>query len=333
MLFSIPYNNSDPEEYLELFNPYLEHVHSVYFGLPGVFAAHNPSPAMQSADVLVRYTENTYRFLEAVKGRIDTVLCINTLIYPETENILSLMLTREMGPLVEEYGLSAVNVASPTLAEVIQRLFPYVDIQTSCNTYTFLGNTYRLWHERFGSTVFNLPREALRTPALLENFKKLGYTSKAIVNEGCIYGCPGNIEHSSSFVQSKCTMRLFCEDSAYTLSDIFKSNFVPPHLLRTFEGRLDIAKIAGRTFTTENIFKAFHAYLTGDEQADIGPILHSRASRLIRDNRLTVRSKDWPTKTLTCECKQCAQCTVCNRAMSKVIEANGIDTRTLTCRI
>lgn len=58
------------------------------------------------------------------------------------------------------------------------------------------------------------------------------------------------------------------------LSDVFKTNFIPPHRIGEFEGRVDILKIAGRSFPTERIFKTFLAYLNRDPEAEILTLLH-----------------------------------------------------------
>ena len=331
MKFSIPYNNEDPEKFISLFEPYKDHIQSIYFGLPGIFAAHNPfaKPFPETFQACA----NTYRFLELAKGKFETVLCINTLAYPTKYDELCFLISREIGPLVEQFGLSAVNLASPTLADVIHGFYPELDIQTSCNTYSFVDNMYYLWNERFGSTTFNLPREALRTPGLLDSFKKTGFKSKCIVNEGCIYGCPGNVEHAVSFIMENCAVRLFCDRTDYRLSDIFKSNFIPPHRLGEFDGKLDIVKIAGRTFPSQRILQIFLAYLNRDSDADIESLLHARSRRLLKENKIRIRAKEWPKKTLTCECKECRTCQICYKAMEHVIRKNGLDPATLTRRI
>lgn len=328
MQFTIPYNNSDPESFIRVFEPYAEHIHSFYFGFPGLFATHNPyRKGIQS---LIEDNANTYRFLQLCKGRFKTVLCINTPVYPLTIDDLYFKILKELTPLSIDYGLSAVNVASPTIADLISKTFPNLEVQTSCNTYSFLPRQYQEWHDRFGVTVFNLPREALRSPQLLKDFKSLGFISKCIVNEGCIYGCPANIEHACSFVMPEFAVHVLCDQPNYRLSDIFRSNFIPPHRLDEFNGLLDIAKIAGRSFSTERILQIFLAYLHRDPDADLRTLLHARSVKLLEENHLSIRASDWPKKTLSCECKECHTCSVCEKAMLKIIKRASIDPATLT---
>lgn len=327
MLFTIPFNNTNPDEFLRTFDPYKEHIHSFYFGMPGIFECHNPS--QYGAGRLLTESANVYRFLELTKGKYKTILCLNTLAYPMSYERLQFHLIRELSMLVE-MGLYGVNVASPSVARVIHESFPDVDIQTSCNTYTFITNMYRHWHEEFGATVFNLPREALRTPWALEQFRETGFVSKCLVNEGCIYGCPGNVEHACSFIMSHVGLVTYCDHCKMHLSDVFKSNFIPPHRLSLLEKYIDIAKIAGRSFTTEKILKVFLAYLHGDPNAKIDDIMHSRMRKMLTDNNLMIYAKEWPKKTLTCECKECKTCNICQKAMEHVVARNGVDPSTLS---
>ena len=80
MLYTIPYNNSEPESFLECFEPYRANIHSFYFSFPGLFLTHNPT--RDSAEERLGKDTNTYRFLEMINGRYKSVLCINTLVYP-----------------------------------------------------------------------------------------------------------------------------------------------------------------------------------------------------------------------------------------------------------
>lgn len=329
--FTLPYNNTNPEEFLSAFEPYKDAIYSFYFGLPGVFTAHNPFH--MSFEDTCKTCADTYEFLRLCAGNIPTVLCINTLVYPQNVEDLKFTLARELGSLIQIYGLSAVNVASPTLAGLIHDLFPDLDIQTSCNTFTFINNMYRLWHEKYGSTVFNLPREALRTPWLLDQFKETGFVSKCIVNEGCIYGCPGNIEHACSFIMHDVAQITFCDRKDFRLSDIFKSNFIPPHRLGEFEGKLDIAKIAGRGFETMRILDTFLAYKNRDPDADVKTLLHSRTRQLLVENKINLKVKDWPKRTLTCECKDCDTCVICKKAMEHAVKRQEIDPEKLSRKI
>lgn len=323
MKFTLPYNNSDPEVFLKYFSGYEDYIDSFYFGMPGIFESHNP--IRESFAKTIELCSNTYRFLELAKNKFKTILCLNTIVYPENYESVCFLMNKELGPLVEAYDVNAVNLASPTLAEIIHRLFPNLEIQTSCNTYSFINNMYYLWNEKFGTTVFNLPREAMRTPTILESFQKTGFKSKCIVNEGCIYGCPGNIEHACSFVIPDSAVHFFCDRSDFHLSDIFKSNFVPPHLLPGFNNKIDILKIAGRTFPSHRIFQIFKSYLDCDPEADVELLLHSRSRRYLAENKIHIKSKQWPKKTLTCECKECRTCNICHKAMMHAISKSGID--------
>jgi hypothetical protein len=237
-------------------------------------------------------------------------------------------LAKELKQLIEN-GLTAINVASPSIARLVRRYYPDIEIQTSCNTFGYIDAIHNYWHSEFGTTLFNLPREAPHTPWLLEDFgklsSKLGYESKCIVNDGCLYGCPSQIEHGCSTAIPQNRFLMFCERPNAKLMDIFKTNFVPPHRLAEFEGKFTIAKLAGRTSPTQKIFKAFVAYINGDENCEISLCMHGRLLNTLKKNRIKIYAKDWPKTTLTCERKKCDSCVICQKAMEKVLINNGLD--------
>ena len=131
MLYTLPYNNSDPETFLESFEPYKANIHSFYFSFPGLFLTHNPT--RDSAEERLGKDTNTYRFLEMINRRYKSVLCINTLVYPGDLKEITYKIIREMTVLVEQFGLTAVNVASPTLVTSRWSTFrpPAIRIPTS----------------------------------------------------------------------------------------------------------------------------------------------------------------------------------------------------------
>lgn len=331
MLFTIPYNGSNPDDFLKRFEPYKDIIHSFYFGMPGLFISHTQNHC--PAEKILEFTANTYRFMELCKDKYKTVLCINSMFYPEQDTDLRFKILKEFSDF-SSLGLTAVNVASPAVAKIVHDYFPRIEIQTSCNTFAYLGNMYRLWNEEFGTTVFNLPREALRLPNLLTEFKKTGFVSKCILNETCIFACPAQAEHSCvSMIAPGAPFFMMCERKNARISDIFKSNFIPPHRLKEYDDRLDIAKIAGRWCSTDWIENAFKAYRTGDPNVEVSTIMHGRNKHQIELNHLRVLAKDWPKKTMTCECKECGTCQICEKAMLHVAKRCGVNLAQLTRQI
>ena len=80
--FSLPYNHSDPEKYLETFEPYFGSIHSFYFDLPGIFYAHNPERNPSSPEKIKKELLNTLNFIRLASPHAQTILCLNLLTYP-----------------------------------------------------------------------------------------------------------------------------------------------------------------------------------------------------------------------------------------------------------
>ena len=96
MQFIVAYNNSDPEEFLRFFEPYRDSIHSFYFSIPGVFLTHNPANGC-AAELATQYA-NTIRFMELIKGRYQSVLCLNAVIYPGDLAEFIFKVAREIAP-------------------------------------------------------------------------------------------------------------------------------------------------------------------------------------------------------------------------------------------
>ena len=66
------------------------------------------------------------------------------------------------------------------------------------------------WREEAGITVFNPPREILRTPNKLKEMKEEGFILKCLINESCLYGCPQTINHCMSLSNGKPLSDISC---------------------------------------------------------------------------------------------------------------------------
>jgi len=168
--------------------------------------------------------------------------------------------------------------------------------------------------------------------------RKNNFYSKCIINEACIYGCPGSVEHICSigireYIASQNSIQIYCDSPSVPLSSMFQTNFIAPQYLNLFEGKFDIAKIAGRSHPTDWIFNAFVAYLNGDREAPIESVMFGRLKPKLRELKLNLYAKDWPKKTLTCECKECDTCGICRKATEHVLKRSGLSEKDLRCPI
>lgn len=321
--FSIPYNNTEPEKYLELIEPYKENIDNIYLGIPGI-ESHCNDNSINHIDAFI----NTKRFLELSKGKYKRLITLNKAFYSISDVDKSLFILNTITPLILTYEIEGVIVSDFNLAVILKETLPDLEIQTSCNTYQFNLNSYKLWNKEVGVTTFNPPREVLRTPELLKEIKNLGFKLKYIVNEACIYGCPQNINHACYIANSinYIPITYYCERPKWKYSDILKTNFILPRHLKLFDEFVDIYKIAGRNSTTDRIILMIDAYVNERNDIDLVDIMTSRLrTKLFKSKNISIPVNRIPDKLLTCKCAECDTCNICNKVIKKCIKDSGID--------
>lgn len=320
--FSVPYNNANPVEYLKKLDEYKEHVDSIYFGFSGVIINHisniegEHGGIDENEDDII---ENTKRFLELSKGKYKRVMTVNKAHLFEDDSTKYEYATKKLLPLIEEFGIDAIIVADYRLAKIAHTIKPELEIQTSCNCYQFVYSTMDWWNRECGVTTFNPPREILRMPSLLRELssqcKKRGFKLKCIVNEPCTFGCPMQVNHSAYLSYGCIESQNHCLRSDKDPTDILKSNFVLPRHLHLFDPYVDIFKIAGRSFSTEKLFKRVDAYVNERNDVDLKDCLCHVSMSCYEKLKMPV--KMIPDKLLTCECKSCNECKVCEKVIEK----------------
>lgn len=309
--FSIPYNNEEPKDFLSKINRFKANIENIYFGYPGI-GSHVISYSQNPIEALA----NTQQFLELTRGKFKRLLTFNMIFDYHDDNTKRLMIINQLTPLVEYYNIEGVIVCDFSLGVLIHQQWPNLDIQTSCNTFQFNLNSYRLWHDSVGTTTFNPPREILRTPQLLKHVKSLGFKLKCIVNEACIYGCPQNINHACYIAYeslSNCNIvhQYFCERPEWKLQDILKTNFILPRWLNKFDNLVDVYKLAGRSLPTDKIITIIDAYVNERDDVFLEDIISSRTRRYFHQNAIRLSVQNIPDKLLTCQCASCDTCTQC----------------------
>ena len=314
--FSVPYNNSNPSEYLDAIRPFKDSIDNLYFSYPGIGA--HVTPSFMRTNLGEAYA-NTQAFLQQTKGKFKRILAINPCFIPLGDREKQMWMLNTLLPVLLGYEIEGVIVADFALACMLHRNFPQLEINTSCNTYQFNEKTYDYWHREAGVSVFNPPREALRNPELLKAIKSDKWKIKCIVNEACIYGCPQNINHAcylsvSDQIHSEC----FCNRRTWRYSDVFRTNFVLPRHLHLFDNLVDIYKISGRDCPTKKIANMLDAYVNERNDVNLLSIITWRVD--MGDRRIIIPVNRVPDKLLFCKCKDCKTCQICEKVMTKCLQ-------------
>lgn len=314
--FAIPYNNSEPISYLSGIEKYNASIDSVYFGLQQIVASHLENPVKTIRDQLL-LQQYTTEFLKLSKGKYKRVLAVNTAFFPKNDCDRGLFVYNTLLPIIDSFGIEAVIISDFSLARTVHDVMPELEIQTSCNSYHFLIKTMEYWHNEVGTAIFNPPREILRMPKLLDEVKSTGYKLKCLVNEPCLFGCPHQINHACYLAAKIQPIEPYCLREDKDLTDILKSNFICPRHLKLFDDKVDIYKIASRGLPTNKLLKVIDCYVNERNDVDIKEFLAHCSLGRYKD--ISIPAKIVPDKLLSCECKECDTCQICDKIIQKCI--------------
>ena len=221
-----------------------------------------------------------------------------------------------------EYRIDGLILSDYRVATLVHALLPELEIHTSCNGYQWNLRQMEIWREKCGATVFNPPREILRVPTKLKEMHKAGYKLKCLINEGCLMGCANSFIHNLS-ISMKCYAGIHsCVQNG--IADIFRANWILPRWQKYYDEYVDIYKIAGRNSNGDYPFKCMDAYLTENDSMPLTDLMFSGTigftSHVLPPEILQQITLDKvPDKLLTCECRACSQCNLCNKILVDLI--------------
>lgn len=319
--FSIPYNGIEANNYLSMIKHYADYIDSVYLGIPLLCNSHASAkyfmsrhrvPDAEYVKSILLYNENCKRFLLNSRGMYKRMITLNSGFYHFTKTEMQLFVIDQLGNLIKNYGVDGFIVTDFNMASFIHKCFPDVELHTSCNCFQWNIRNMKLWRDIAGISVFNPPREILRTLSVLRTMHDEGFKIKCLVNESCLYGCPQTINHCMYLADSNPLFATNCnrKDPA----NIFRSNWVIPRWLEVLDPYVDVYKISGRNSSIEYIIRTLRAYVEGNDDMNLLDLLLGGTS--VSVSRLTPRPniplREIPDRLLYCECKECDKgCTVC----------------------
>ena len=307
-IYSLPYNGTNPVWFLQEVEKRKQNIDHVYCELPfkemishvrftfddKKTAGENPADvdAMRAL-----YLKNCFEFLRLSKGKVRRICPVNAMCYPfvaedEVKNFV-VMLARAAkelqleGFILSDYRVAALLHALPTSG--------------ICGKWKSGGRNVA----RPYSTP---PREILRTPSRLKEMHDAGFRLKCLVNEACLMGCPNSFNHNLSIAMGRRPVLLSCCQNG--VADLFRANW--------------IYKIAGRNTEGDYPFKTLDAYLAEDDSMPLAELMisgtvlfatHMLPAEILR--KITIDKA--PDKLLTCECRECERCGLCERILSEII--------------
>lgn len=320
-LFSVPYNNSEAEDWLiKVYEPYKENIDNVYFGVPFLTDGHQSlerrPDGKEKASLLY---DNTIDFLNQTEGKFKRIVTLNKAVYPMSLDERNLFINDVIRRLVETYRVDGFILTDFYMARMIHQRWPHLELHTSCNCFQWNLATMRNWQEIAGISVFNPPREILRTPERLKEMHDAGFKLKCLVNEGCLYGCPSSVNHSC--LQGLGYHDYDCYCHLGKMSNGLRGNWVLPRWLPKLDKYVDIYKFTGRILSTNFMVRCLDAYVNLRDDIGVNEIVIGGSITTLKHYvRKPLLTSDIHDDLLICEAKRCATCKKCDKLIAKWVK-------------
>ena len=340
-MYSLPYNGTDPEWFLQEAEKRKEHIDHVYCELPLTesnmfshvrFLFDGKKDADSKRDEKANlaktnrkranYINNCAEFLRISKGKVRRVCPVNAMYYKydTEEELKDFVIT--LAKAANYYQLEGFILSDYRMAVLLHALLPDLEIHTSCNAYQWNLRQMEIWREKCGAKVFNPPREILRVPSRLKEMRDAGFRLKCLINEGCLMGCPNSMCHNLSIAMSCGAPVLSCCQNG--IADLFRANWILPRWQKHFDEYVAIYKIAGRNSEGDYPFKTMDAYLAENNDMALTDLMISGTVMFARhmtppEALANVTLDKVPDKLLACECRECARCNLCESILRKLV--------------
>ncbi len=334
-MYSLPYNGTNPAWFLQEVEKRKKNIDHVYCELPfneSEMLSHvrftfdgmnGENMDLASANLKrAQYIHNCFEFLRISKGKVRRICPVNAMYYKFDSDEEVKNFAINLARLAKRYQLEGLILSDYRIAVLVHALLPELEIQTSCNAYQWNLRQMEIWREKCGVTVFNPPREILRSPSKLKEMHKAGYILKCLINEGCLMGCPNSFCHNLSISLHCYAGMLSCCQNG--IADIFRANWILPRWQKHYDEYVDVYKIAGRNSEKDYPFVAMDAYLTENNSMPLvdlmfsGTVMFARHMAPVEILKLITLDKV-PDKLMTCECRECSRCNLCNKILGELI--------------
>ena len=334
-IYSIPYNGTNPEWFLQEVEKRKKNIDHVYCELPfnesemishvrftfdGNDGVNKNLPSANQKRA--QYIKNCVEFLRISKGKVRRICPVNATYYMFNTEEDQKQFAISLAQAANYYQLEGVILSDYRIAVLLHALLPELEIHTSCNAYQWNLRQMEIWREKCGATVFNPPREILRVPAKLKEMHDAGYKLKCLINEACLMGCPNSFNHNLAISLRCYAGTLSCCQNG--IADMFRANWILPRWQQHYDEYVDVYKIAGRNSEKDYPFRTLDAYLSENNTMALTDLMISGtvmfATRMLPEEVLkNITLNTVPDKLMTCGCKECNRCTLCETVLRSLI--------------
>jgi len=325
---AVGYPVSDAADVIEAFVAAVEHhrdgIEEVYFAMPGDASGRSPS----RGGALQR---EALTHLHSLGVRLDLLFNANCYGPEAAGAALADHVCRRMQDAAALGKVSVVTTASPFVAQVVRRRFPWVELRASVNMRIGTVAAMQMAGDLFDG--FYVQRDYNRDLDRVRHLRRWcsanGKRLCGLVNSGCLAYCPGQTFHDNLVAHEAdadapleadlLPCRRHLRDRANWTS-ILSATWIRPSDLHHYDSLFDIAKLATRMHAHPE--RVIRAYATGTFRGNLLDLLEPGYDQVAREVWLaqTVFPDDWFQRTTSCgrECDDCGYCaSVLARAMAK----------------
>ena len=317
--YSLPFPllnaNESVDEFIEYFKPYKENIDNFYLGISDFGNNfHNHKSILMNCANQGDYDTISYEFLEKSKGIFKRIVALNSGVYNIPYEELVNYVYNVIVPFTEKYEIDGYIMTDFVMAALLHEAMPNLELHSSCNSFITTKREMDMWHEYAGITVFNPPRDFLRTPSKLKEMRTTGYKLKYLCNESCLFGCPQCHNHVMAQAVGN---NKFCACCYHHKGENFlKGVYILPRWQKLVDEYVDIYKISGRLESFERLKVTFDAYLNERDDVNLGYITVGAGSSI--ETGRGFYGFEIPDRLLTCECKDCGvSCNLCREIYLK----------------
>ena len=314
--FSIPFpsliNNESVDKFIQYFLQFKDNVENIYLGIPFLGGNyHNPKgkyiPFASKYEIIQRHTSECIEFLEKSQGTFKRIITLNSGVYNYTLSDLMEYIDYIIIPFLDKYSIDGVICTDFNMACRLHEMRPQLELHTSCNCFIETPREMDMWHQYAGISVFNPPREFIRRPDKLKEMRATGYKLKYLVNESCMFGCPQNKNHVMAWAVDNTEFGSQCHHNV--TSNFFRGVSIVPRWMKQLDPYVDIYKISGRRVPFRVLKETFEAYYYEKDNINMGRITFGAKPGIY----MGFLASEFPDKLLTCECKDCKNCHLCDK--------------------
>ena len=329
--FSIPYNGSVPSLFLKEVLKRIDYIDHVYCEFPGNKAISHFKEHInnvQDYESQKTYMDRCEKFLRISCGKVKRICTINAGFYSFISEKDFLDFCNRIVEKVDEYKIDGLIITNYSIGRILHQLRPELELQTSCNCFMWSIKEMHVWQDNVGVKIFNPPREILRTPTKLKEMANAGFKLKCLINAPCMLFCPNQINHvmctaTDSYFNGFCYQK--------DIGDIFRCNYILPRWIDELKPYVSIFKIQGRFGFDEAMnginmypFHVLDAFLNRNNTVSIfdlfigGPLFYF-GNKVPKEFLDKITLDKVPDKLLTCECKDCKSCGLCDKIVKDLI--------------